>query len=67
MKKIKDLIREYLQESIQTKKGMKKRIYQLEEQVREARANEKYAIEQKDKYKQTNKKLRKKLIEKKEK
>lgn len=66
MKKIRDLIHEYLQESIQTKKGMKKRIYQLEEQVREARANEKYAIEQKDKYKQANKKLRKKLNEKKE-
>lgn len=55
--KVKDLIKQYLQETIATKKGMKKRIYQLEKDVKEARENEKYATEQMNKYKQ---KLRKK-------
>ena len=60
MKKIKDLFREYLKETITTKKNMKKRIYQLENELKEARENEKFAIEQKEKYKLANKKLRRK-------
>ena len=67
MEKVKDLIKEYLINTIQTKKNMRKRIYQLEEQLKEARANERYAVEQKDKYKEANKKLRKKLNQRKEK
>jgi hypothetical protein len=67
MDRIKDLIKEYLINTIQTKKNMRKRIYQLEEQLKEARANERYAVEQKDKYKETNKKLRKQINELKEK
>lgn len=59
MKKIKDYMKEYLLETIQTKRNMRKRIYQLESELKEARQNEKYAIEQKNKYKEANKKLRK--------
>lgn len=65
MKMIKEKILEYLELTIQTKRNMKKRIYQLENELKEARSNEKYAIEQKDKYKLANKKLRRKLEEKK--
>ena len=64
MKKIKDLIKEYLLVTIQTKKNMRKRIYELEADLKEARLNEKDAIAQKDKYKEINKKLRRKLKEK---
>ena len=64
MKKIKDLIREYLLVTIQTKHNMRKRIYQLEADLKEARLNEKDAIAQKDRYKEANKKLRRKLKEK---
>lgn len=52
MEKIRNLIIEYLKETIATKRGMKKRIYQLENDVKEARKNEEYAIEQMNKYKQ---------------
>lgn len=52
MERIKDLVKEYLVNTIQTKKNMRKRIYQLEADLKEARENEKYAIEQKEKYKQ---------------
>ena len=64
MEKIKDLIKEYLLVTIQTKKNMRKRIYELEADLKEARLNEKDAIAQKDKYKEINKKLRRKLKEK---
>ena len=57
---MKDLIRNYLETTIQTKRNMRKRIYQLEADLKEARANEKYAIEQKDKYKEKLKKQRRK-------
>ena len=60
MERVKDLIKEYLLTTIQTKKNMRKRIYQLEEQLKEAKANEKYAIEQKEKYKQKLKKQKRK-------
>ena len=65
MEKIRNLIIEYLKETIATKRGMKKRIYQLENDVKEAIKNEEYAIEQMNKYKQKlrnkNKKENKKL------
>lgn len=61
MERIKDLIKEYLLNTIQTKKNMRRRIYQLEEDLKEARANERYAVEQKDKYKLANQKLRRKI------
>lgn len=67
MERIKDLIKEYLVNTIQTKKNMRKRIYQLEADLKEARTNEKDAIVQKDKYKEVNKRLRKQLNELKEK
>lgn len=67
MERIKDLIKEYLVNTIQTKKNMRKRIYQLEANLKEARTNEKDAIVQKDKYKEVNKRLRKQLNELKEK
>lgn len=63
MERIRDLIKEYLLNTIQTKRNMRKRIYQLEEDLKEARANERDAIEQKDKYKASNQKLRRKLKE----
>lgn len=63
MERIRDLIKEYLLNTIQTKRNMRKRIYQLEADLKEARTNEKYAIEQKDKYKASNQKLRRKLKE----
>ena len=65
MERIKDLIKEYLLNTIQTKRNMRKRIYQLEDQLKEAHKNEQYAIEQKDIYKAKLKKLRDKQKEKK--
>lgn len=58
MERVKDLIKEYLLTTIQTKKNMRKRIYQLEAEVKEAHKNEQYAIEQKEKYKQRLKKYK---------
>ena len=52
MKKIGELLKEYLKETIETKKGMRKRIYELERDVKEAQKNEQYAIDQMNKYKQ---------------
>lgn len=63
MEKIKDLIREYLIETIQTKRNMRKRIYQLEAENRELKLSIKDVIKQKDNYKETNKKLRRKIKE----
>lgn len=51
MKKLINNINEYLEVTVQTKKNMKERIYQLEKDVKEARDNEKYALEQMNKYK----------------
>ena len=63
MERVRDLVKEYLLNTIQTKKNMRKRIYELEVERNEARANEKYLIEQVRKYKESNKKLRRKLKE----
>lgn len=58
---IKEKFLNYLEITIQTKHNMRKRIYQLEADLKEARANERDAIKQKDKYKEANKRLRRKL------
>ena len=39
MVKLKEVIREYLNETIQTKKRMRRRIYQLEDEIKELRLN----------------------------
>lgn len=57
---IKENILEYLTITIQTKRNMRKRIYQLEDELKEAKANERYAIEQMNKYKTKYKESRKK-------
>jgi hypothetical protein len=56
MERVRDYIKEYLLNTIQTKKNMRKRIYQLEAELKEARENERYAIAQKDKYREKLKK-----------
>ena len=66
MEKIKDLVREYLTITIQTKRNMRKRIYQLEDENKELKLNIKDITAQKEKYKESNRKLRKKINEKKE-
>lgn len=67
MVKLKEIIRDYLNETIYTKRNMRKRICQLENEIKVYRENLKDIIQQKDKYKESNRKLRKKLIEVKEK
>ena len=63
MKKIKDYVKEYLLETIQTKRNMRKRIYQLEADLKEARENERYATNQYTSYKKLNKQYRQKITE----
>lgn len=63
MEKIKDLVREYLTTTIQTKKNMRKRIYKLEDENKELKENTKFLIDQIDKYKKSNQKLRRKIKE----
>lgn len=58
---LKEKIIEYLELTIQTKNGMKKRIYQLENELKESIKNEKYATEQANKYKTKLRELRKKV------
>lgn len=65
MVKLKEVIREYLSETIQTKKRMRRRIYQLEDENKELRLNIQDLIKQKNKYQESNKKLRKKINERK--
>lgn len=60
---IKEKILNYLEITIQTKHNMRKRIYQLEDELKEAHKTEKDAIEQMNKFKQSNIKLRRKLKE----
>lgn len=60
---IKEKILNYLEITIQTKHNMRKRIYQLEAELKEAHKTEKDAIEQMNKFKQSNIKLRRKLKE----
>ena len=67
MERIKDLVKEYLVNTIQTKKNMRKRIYQQDEEIRELKLSIKDTIKQKENYKEVNKKLRKQINELKEK
>ena len=60
---LKDVILEYLQNTIISKKNMTKRIYQLEEEAREAHKNEQYAIDEMNKWKKRYYDLRKKKKE----
>lgn len=55
-------LKEYLEISIQTKRNMRKRIYQLEDQIKEAAKNEKYAIDQMNKYKKKLREKKKKVV-----
>jgi len=55
-------LKEYLEISIQTKRNMRKRIYQLEDQIKEATKNEKYAIDQMNKYKNKLREKKKKVV-----
>lgn len=66
MERIKDLIKEYLVNTIQTKKNMRKRIYQLDEENKELKLSIKDTINQKENYKNCNKKLRKQISDLKE-
>lgn len=61
MKKLINNLNEYLKITVQTKKNMKERIYQLEKDVKEARDNEKYAIEQMNIYKKKYRDLKKEI------
>lgn len=61
MKKLINNINEYLEVTVQTKKNMKERIYQLEKDIKEARKNEEYAIEQMNKYKKKYRELKKEI------
>jgi predicted nuclease with TOPRIM domain len=65
MVKLKEVIREYLNETIQTKKRMRRRIYQLEDEIKELRLNIKDITAQKERYKESNRKLRKKINDRK--
>lgn len=62
--KLKEVIVEYLQNTIVSKKNMTKRIYQLEAEIKEAHKNEEWAIQEKNKYKEINRDLRRKLNKK---
>lgn len=57
---IKEKIIEYLDLTIQTKKNMRKRIYQLEAENKELKLDIADVIKQKDKYKEALKKYRRK-------
>lgn len=55
-------LKEYLEINIQTKRNMRKRIYQLEDQIKEATKNEQYAIDQMNKYKKKLREKKKKVV-----
>ena len=58
MERIKNLVKEYLLVTIQTKHNMRKQIYKLEEELKEANENLRDVIAQKDRYKEQVKKLK---------
>lgn len=65
---MKNLIKEYLQETIATKRGLKKQNQEMKEHIdkmmktlQEARDNEKYAIEQANKYKKKLREIKKEM------
>ena len=61
MKKLINNINEYLEVTVQTKKNMKERIYQLEKSIKEAKDNEKFAIDLMNKYKKKYRDLKKEI------
>lgn len=61
MKKLINNINEYLEVTVQTKKNMKERIYQLEKSIKEAKDNEKFAIDLMNKYKKKYRELKKEI------
>lgn len=63
MEKVKDLIKGYIRETIYTKRNMRRRIYQLEQENKELKLDLQDMIKQKDKYKESNKNLRRKIKE----
>ena len=58
---IKEKIIEYLDLTIQTKKNMRKRIYQLDEENKELKIAVKEIGKQRDKFRESNRLLRRKL------
>lgn len=58
---IKEKIIEYLDLTIQTKKNMRKRIYQLDEENKELKIAIKEIGKQRDKFRESNRLLRRKL------
>lgn len=60
---IKEKIIEYLELTIQTKNNMRKRIYQLEAENKELKLSIADVIAQKDKYKESNRLLKRKQKE----
>ena len=58
---LKEKIIEYLELTIQTKRNMRKRIYQLEAENKELKLDIADVIKQKDKYKESTRLLRRKL------
>lgn len=58
MERIKDLVKGYLLVTIQTKHNMRKQIYKLEEELKEANENLRDVIAQKNRYKEQVKKLK---------
>lgn len=58
---IKEKIIEYLELTIQTKRNMRRRIYQQDNEIRELKLSIADVIKQKDKYKESNRLLRRKL------
>ena len=60
MKELNKKLIEYINTTIQTIKNMRERIYQLEKELKDSKANEDYAIEQMNKYKKKLKESRKK-------
>lgn len=61
---MKETIIEYLQNTVQTKKNMKKRIYDLEKKIKEAKQNEEFAISEMSKYKNKYMRLKRELKKK---
>ena len=58
---IKEKIIEYLELTIQTKRNMRKRIYQLDEENKELKIAVKEIGKQRDKFRESNRLLRRKL------
>ena len=62
MKTLINKLIQYLEVTIQTKRNMKKRIYQLENDLKEAKDNEKDALEKMNKYKKKILEIKRKEI-----